>query len=127
MDIKRMDNILKAYYRLYSSKPNLEVIVYGRIEAMISEYCPLSTYINKDVNTCSVCGNLKKYYLRDRFHNDYVLSFDNCMMTIYDYKKRNLLNDVVQLTKIGIKNFRYNFVDEDYDECCRVIREKSLI
>ena len=121
MNVAKIQKLVKNYIATYSSNPNLEVIIYGRVEAMVSEYCPLSTYLNKEGSACGICKNGKKYYLRDRFHNDYVLSFDNCLMTIYNYKKLNIIKDVDNLIKTGIKNFRYNFTDEDYEECLKII------
>lgn len=122
MDIKKIESLVKTYRDLYLSNPNLEVIIYGRIEAMISEYCPINTYINKGEEHCNICNNKKKYYLRDRFNNDYVLTFDKCLMNIYDYKKRNMIKDINALSKIGVKNFRFNFVDESYEECCEILK-----
>ncbi len=117
-----INRIMSNYFNQFNSKPNLEMIVYGRIEAMITEYCPLYTYIDKDNETCGLCKSKKKYYLRDRFNNDYLLTFNNCMMSIYDYKKLNLINDINFLIKSGIKNFRLNFIDESYEEATKVIK-----
>lgn len=123
MDMKKTKKLIQNYRDKYLSNPNLEVIVYGRIEAMISEYCPLSTYLHKDGEPCNICKTNKKYYLRDRFKNDFLLSFDNCMTSIYDYKKYNIIGYMDKLQKIGVNNFRFNFVDEDYEECSKIIKE----
>jgi putative protease len=117
------DNIkflIDGYKKKFNMLPNLEVIIYGRIEAMITEYCPLNMYISKS-DKCSACKSNKKYYLRDRFKNDYLLGFNNCMMTVYNYKKLNIIENVNKLKEMGINNFRLNFVDEDYDECVKMI------
>ncbi|MFA5408059.1 MAG: DUF3656 domain-containing protein [Bacilli bacterium] len=121
MNLKAIEQLIKAYKNQYLVGPNLEVIIYGRIEAMISAYCPLNTYLHREGETCQICSNHKKYFLRDRFHNDYVLTFDNCLMTVYDYKKRNILNDIKSLISMGVNNLRLNFVDEDYEECSKII------
>jgi putative protease len=127
MDIDKISLLINSYKVRYNKLPNLEVSVYGRIEAMVSEYCPLNTYIYKN-GICNICKNGRKYYLRDRFKNDYVLSFNNCIMTVYNYKKLNIIDNINKLIKIGINNFRLNFVDEDYEECSKIIKEvKSKI
>jgi putative protease len=127
MDINKISSLIKRYKERYKKLPNLEVIVYGRIEAMVSEYCPLNTYICKN-EICNICKNGKKYYLRDRFKNDYVLSFNNCIMTIYNYKKLNIIDNISKLIDFGINNFRLNFVDENYEDCLKIIKEvKSKI
>jgi putative protease len=123
MDVDKIGKLIMNYKDRYLSNPNLEVIVYGRIEAMISEYCPLSTYLDKEGNLCNLCKTNKKYYLRDRFKNNFVLSFDNCVTSIYDYKKYNIIEYINKLRKIGVANFRLNFVDEDYDECSKLIQD----
>jgi putative protease len=120
MDSNSIEKLINEYHKRYKVVPNLETIVYGRIEAMVSEYCPLNTYVHKD-GICNICKGPKQYYLRDRFHNDYVLTFNNCLMTIYNYKKLNMINDIDTLSKAGVHNFRLNFVDEDYDECSKII------
>lgn len=122
MDDQRISNMIKTYKKHYGVMPNIEVIVYGRIEAMITEYCPLNTYFSKD-SKCSQCKSKSKYYLRDRFHNDYVLTFDNCLMSIYNYQKRNLINKISSMVNIGVHNFRLNFVDESYEECINIIKQ----
>jgi putative protease len=127
MDIDKIESLINSYKARYNKLPNLEASIYGSIEAMVSEYCPLNTYIHKD-GVCNICKNGKKYYLRDRFKNDYVLSFNNCIMTVYNYKKLHIIDNISKLFKLGINNFRLNFVDENYEECSKIIREvKSKI
>lgn len=120
LDKDRVKNLMKDYINRYKVNPNLEITIYGRVEAMISKYCPLKEYL-KSGNTCNICKNKKKYYLGDRFKNDYPLTFNNCLMTIYDYKIMNNINETEDYIKMGVRNFRFNFVDEDYDECIKII------
>lgn len=126
MDSNNIKTLIKDYYNRYNKNPNVEVIIYGRVEAMISEYCPLNTYVNKG-NTCNICKSNDKYYLRDRFHNDYPLSFSNCLMTIYNYKKLDRFNEIEALSKAGVRNFRLNFVDENYNECVDAIKLARVV
>lgn len=121
MDDNKIDKLIRSYAKRYSTLPNLEVIVYGRIEAMITEYCPLNTHLNNSEKNCSHCKNGKKYYLEDRFNNKYVLTFENCITNIYDYKKLDIINKIDKFKNINIRNFRANFVDENYDECSKII------
>jgi putative protease len=122
MNMDKISLLIINYKKVFNKLPNLEVIIYGRIEAMVSEYCPLNTYLYKN-GVCNICKNGKKYYLRDRFKNDYVLSFNNCIMSVYNYKKLNIIDNINKLIGYGINNFRLNFVDENYEECSKIIKE----
>ena len=44
-------------------------------------------------------------YLKDRFNNLFRIKIRNDYMYIYNYKKRNLLDDYY---KIGVNSIRYN-------------------
>lgn len=120
MDFNKIGTLIGNYKKRYNKLPSLEVIVYGRIEAMIMEYCPLNTHLNKDNKTCSVCNSNSKYFLRDRFGNDYLIKSDGCVTNIYDYKRLNYINNINKMIELGITNFRFNFVDETYEECNKV-------
>lgn len=125
IDINKINTLINNYHKLYNVNPNLEIIVYGRIEAMVTKYCPLNLYINKD-KTCSICKKNNKYYLRDKFSNDYLISNYNCLTTIYNYEKLDMINEINDLINLGIKNMRLNFVDENYDECMSILKRISI-
>ncbi|MGE5455860.1 MAG: DUF3656 domain-containing U32 family peptidase [Ignavibacteriales bacterium] len=125
INIDKIKNLIKNYSKLYKINPNLEVIVYGRIEAMVTKYCPLNLYINQD-KVCNICKRDNRYYLRDKFSNDYLISSHKCLTTIYNYDKLNMINEINKLINIGIKNIRLNFVDETYDECISILKRISI-
>lgn len=108
---------------------NLEVLIYGKIEAMIMKYCPLKELINKD-EVCHVCSNNKKYYLRDRNKALYPLIFDNVnhLTHIFYYKNLLLDNDISRLLNAGIRNYRIDFLEENSKEVTNIIKKyKSLL
>lgn len=90
----------------------LEVIVYGRIEAMIMKYCPLNMLINNDKFPCGVCRNGNNYSLVDRNNEKYPLLHSNELTHILNYKALEIqnINDYIDL---GIKNYRIELFDED--------------
>jgi putative protease len=78
---------------------------------------------NDKTGKCNICKNNKNYYLRDRFHNDYLIKSKNCLMHIFNYSKLNLIDQINEMYDFGIRNYRLNFVDEDYDECLTILHK----
>lgn len=91
----QIKNLIDGYINRYHKQPNLELIVYGKEEAMISKY-----NINKK-------HNVDKSFLEDRFKNKYPVIIKDDLMYIYNYKKREL-NNHNKYFEIGINNLRYN-------------------
>ena len=91
----QIKNIIDSYHNRYHKHPNLELVIYGNLEAMISKY-----NINKKYN-------VNNSMLEDRFKNKYPIIIKNDLMHIYDYKKRNLV-DHNKYFDMGINNLRYN-------------------
>ena len=93
----QIKEIIDNYHKRYKAHPNLELIVYGYPEVMISKFS-LNEYYNSN--------NL---YLKDRFNNKYkVINKDN-LMYIYDYKLRNIYD--TKYYDIGINSLRFNKED----------------
>ena len=99
----QINNLINAYYQRYNKKPNLELIVYGKQEAMISKFNLNKLY------------NVKNSYLQDRFNNLYPIREVNGLMKIYNYKPLDL-KDKEKYFDMGINNIRYNLLDEDVDK-----------
>ncbi len=91
----QIKNLIDAYHNRYHKHPNLELVIYGNLEAMVSKY-----NINKKYN-------VNKSILEDRFKNKYPIIIKNDLMHIYDYKKRNFI-DHNKYFDMGINNLRYN-------------------
>lgn len=97
----QIEEIITAYKNRYNKLPNLEVIIYGKEEVMISKFNILDYYNIKNTG-----------FIRDKFKNLYrVISSDN-LMYIYNFKPRKIIN-YKNLYKIGVNSVRYNFVDEE--------------
>ena len=91
----QIKNLIDAYHNRYHKHPNLELVIYGNLEAMVSKY-----NINKKYN-------ITNSILEDRFKNKYPIVTKNDLMYIYDYKKRNFI-DHNKYFDMGINNLRYN-------------------
>ena len=96
----QIENLINAYIKRYNKRPNLELIIFGHIEAMISKF---------NLNKLYAVDNS---YLQDRFNNLYPIIVKNDLMTIYDYK-RLFIEDYKDYFKIGINNLRFNILDDD--------------
>ena len=94
-------DIIDAYVKRYQKKPNLELIIYGREEMMISKY-----NILKNLDRC------KNYYLVDKYQNKMPILVNDDIMTIFNYKIRNK-EDKEKYLKMGINYVRYEFLEEN--------------
>ncbi len=116
-----LENI-KDILENYQNNINLEVYVYGNVELMIMKYCPLKNLVNKD-SLCHVCTNNKKYYLKDRNNEKYLL--ENNPLThgtsILDCHKIDLIKDIKSLKSLGVNNFRIELLEENYEESKKII------
>ena len=91
---KQIKDIIDNYHKRYGKHPNLELIVSGYEEVMISKFS-LNKYFNND--------NL---YLRDMFSNRYKIVNRDNLMYIYNYKKRDCYN--IKYYDMGINSLRIN-------------------
>ena len=87
-------DIIDGYKNRYGKNPNLELIISGHEEVMISKFS-LNKYYNND-----------RIYLRDMFGNRYKVITDNDLMYIYNYKKRDNFNS--RYYDMGINCLRFN-------------------
>lgn len=91
---KQIEILINAYEERYKAHPNLELVVEGYEEVMISKFS-LNKYFNND-----------KIYLKDRFNNLYKIKERDNLMIIYNYKKRKDFN--LSYYDIGINSLRIN-------------------
>lgn len=85
---KQIKELIDNYHKRYKKHPNLELIISGYEEVMISKYrLPNNSY------------------LIDRFNNKYRIIIKNNLMHIYNYKKRNMNGNYY---KMGINWLRIN-------------------
>lgn len=108
----QIKNLVNAYIKRYNKRPNLELIIFGKLEAMISKFNLNKLY---DVDNT---------YLQDRFNNLYPIVIKNDLMKIYNYK-RLFISDYEDYFKIGINNLRFNVLDtDDLNEVIKIFNEK---
>lgn len=91
---KQIEILINAYEERYKAHPNLELVVEGYEEVMISKFS-LNKYFNND-----------KLYLKDRFNNLYKIKERDNLMIIYNYKKRKDFD--LSYYDIGVNSLRIN-------------------
>ena len=79
---------------------NLESIVFGYLNVMVMEHCPISIELNcKDNSNCERCRRNGLHYLRDSMGEDFGFRRENKRTIIYNshpllYENKNLVNFV---------------------------------
>lgn len=102
------------------SKTNIDcqVIAYGHLPMMITEYCPINALTNN--KDCDSCRN-KKYGLKDRYGIIFPLQRDSkCRIQILNSKKLLLLDYMDEIVKSNVANIRLQFTNEDKNEIINI-------
>lgn len=113
----------------YGKSLNIQMLVYGRAELMVSEYCPLGcVFGHKSMkNSCKSNCMSGKFFLKDRKNKEFLITTDKfCRMHLYNSVAHNLINEIDEIRKIGIENFRVDFTDESYDDVRKVVEGAEL-
>ncbi len=101
-----------------------QVVVYGKYELMISEYCVIgSTFGTKSAQSnCSFGCYKDRFVLRDRMNEEFLVKTDRyCRSHIYNTVAVNLVPYLKEFKKNNINNFRADFIDEGYTETMQVL------
>lgn len=115
----------KEIEKSFKQSHNSQILLYGKIEVMISEYCPIgSTFGGQNKNSgCDNYCNKKEFKLMDRMGEKFLTCTDKfCRSYIYNPVALNLIPNINEISKMGINNFRLDFIDENYEEVVEVIK-----
>ncbi|MBA5850890.1 U32 family peptidase [Clostridium sp. cel8] len=111
-------------HMLNNNQNNCQMLVYGRVQVMVSEYCPIgSTFGGKDsFKECNLACENSEYSLIDRKNKVFPVSTDRfCRSYIYNSVPTNLIPNISELRKIGVNSFRIDFIDETYEQAKEII------
>lgn len=100
---EQITKLLLNYRERYNKQPNLELIIYGKEEMMISKFNLLKMYKKEGNNL----------YLKDRYNKLYKVKEMDNLMYIYNYKDRDNLDKMNEYFTMGINNLRINLLDEN--------------
>ena len=95
LSVDQIKELIDNYHKRYNRHPNVEVIINGYEEVMITKLNLLNKY------------KISKGYIKDELGNLYPIIKDNALMSVYNYKKRNI-NNKEKLYEIGVNNLRIN-------------------
>ncbi len=105
-----------------------ELVVYGKIPVMTSEYCPVGGSIGKcEPQKCDKLCKKGVYTLSDRKGVEFLVKSDciDCRSTIFNSNVLFAPEFSDQISKTGIDHIRLNFVDEtekDIHDICSLYR-----
>ncbi|NLP43642.1 MAG: U32 family peptidase, partial [Peptococcaceae bacterium] len=91
--------------------PNSELLVFGDMEMMVSEYCIIGSTLTacsgNPRNKCDAKCQSRDFYLKDRMNYNFPLDTDReCRMHIFNAKRLNLLPELPRIANIGIRDIR---------------------
>lgn len=114
-------NSLQNCFNESFKKIDLEIIAYGNICVMTSEYCPVGSLVGKLSSTqkCSMpCLKSDKYYLRDRMNMDFRVLPDNidCQARIYNSKTTS-----IETSDLNVDSIRIDILEESFTEIQKII------
>ncbi len=120
-----METILKIVKKV--GNQGLEVLVYGKVEAMIMKYCPLKMLVNHDKSPCKICQNGKRYELRDRNGELYPLLQEKELTHLFYYRNIMLEKEISKLKEMGICRYRFEFFEENSKEIKSILKKYKTI
>ncbi|MDT8716521.1 U32 family peptidase [Clostridium sp. 19966] len=110
-------------YNIGKKNKKLQYLIYGKIELMVSEYCPIGSIAGGKTaaSKCSQPCLNGKYYLKDRMSEDFIVCTDiYCRSHIYNSVPINLTEQIKELKDLGMDSFRVDFIDENYEETKKI-------
>ena len=114
-------DIVEYFDNKYGTTPNFEILAYGKIQTMITKYCPISKSFGMKNKHCNKCRNAS-YYLKDRLGYEFYIKTDGmCNVTLYNSVPINLFDNIDEILDLGINNINLAFVDESADEIEKII------
>ena len=121
MSKERIEKLLQNYKMKFGYEANVEVMVYGKPDLMISKFCPINKILtDKDIN-CLRCKK-DKFYLLDRKGYKLELIKDGlCNIRILNPKKLHLIEYCEYLKDIGVSKLRLEFTSESKEELKEVV------
>ncbi|WP_195428409.1 U32 family peptidase [Clostridium sp. D46t1_190503_E9] len=112
-------------HMLKENKGNVQGIIYGKTELMISEYCPIgSTFGEKSsCSDCNLACTRDEFTLIDRMNEKFRVMTDIfCRSYILNPHPLNLIEEKEDLKNLGVNSFRVEFRDESSNEVKKVLR-----
>ncbi len=121
LDKSHVLDFAKRYQKAFGVYPNLEMVVYGHKDMMISKYCPVAKSFGYKPN-CNLCFK-DQYYLKHDYQGKFALINDgHCNMRIMDPLPYRLIEEIPALRKAKIRTFRLDFTLENIEQTKHIIK-----
>ena len=115
-------NIIRNFKQRHGFLPNLEMIVYGKPDLMISKYCPITKSEGVYKQNCMLCEKYD-YSLVNKLDEQFPLIREGyCNLRILHSRTLNLISHVHDIIKIGVKTLRLDFTVESEEVVEKVIK-----
>jgi len=116
------------YLAKFGMLPNLEMIVYGHTELMLSKYCPITKTMGTNKTHCHLCEH-NQYALKDRMDYEFALLNDgDCNIRVLNPKPLCLIDSVNFFKEVDIAKIRLDFTIESKQATAAMIEafQKAL-
>ena len=120
ISFNELKDLSDDFYKSYGQKAPIDYLVYGKIKLMTMKYCPLKRF--------GLCGQCRKnkYYLVDELGKFLICTRNDCYVEIYNNVTLNLIDDLNKISPY-VNRFRFDFVDESYDEVVEILTNAKSI
>ncbi|MCY6370525.1 U32 family peptidase [Clostridium ganghwense] len=101
------------------------IIVYGRTELMVSEYCPIGSAFGEKTGKTACSGECTKgsFVLKDRKGEEFPVKTDKyCRSHIYNGSAINLIPNLEEIKGLNVELYRLDFTDESYEETLSILK-----
>ncbi|AET65884.1 collagenase-like protease [Desulfosporosinus orientis DSM 765] len=104
--------------------PGVEVLVFGDLEMMISEYCLVGSALGgKKGEHCARPCVQEPHFLRDRMRYDFPIETDReCRMHLFNVKILNLYEELAQIRGMGISNIRLQLTRQNPGQVRQIVQ-----
>lgn len=110
-------------FKYINSNIDIEMIIYGRLEVMITKYCPINMILNNDNKKCSLCLGKDKFYLQDEQNRKYPLLHNRHITHILNHENIDLIKNINDYINKGVNCFRIELFDESSNDIKQLINK----
>ena len=123
LDSDSISALIIDYEKRNGIKPNVGLVIYGKLDMMIMRSCPVGTHYHNSKIHCERCH--KNYYeLVDRVGERYHLIGDSdCNTRILNNRPIWLLDRVDEIESLGISNLWFILTDESKEKVREIITD----
>ena len=121
LDFESIKSLINDFENRHNSKPDVGVVMYGKLDMMIMRSCPVGTFYQNKAIHCNKC-HIHNYELKDRTSENYKLLGDSeCNTRILNNNPIYLLDKQDELLDVGVKSHYFIFTDEDKEKVTEII------